>query len=261
MRIGKEKRIDLDPLDETLKLTVVVPTYNEAKNLPQLTAALFSLPIADLHVLVVDDNSPDGTGEIARSLAVDHPNRMGVIMRQGKLGLGTAYVTGFQRALQEGANAVAQMDADFSHDPDCLVDFLEALNTHDVVLGSRYVTGGKLDNRWPAWRKGLSAFGNIYARTILGLPVLDATGGYRVWRREALYNLPLDRVRSNGYAFQVEMTYLAHRLGYTFAEVPIYFADRRWGTSKMSFKIQVEAAVRVWQLLFEYRDLRASVHA
>ena len=244
-----------------MKLTVVIPTYNEAQNLPKLAAALFSLPIPDLHVLVVDDRSPDGTGELARSLAEEYSGRFGVIVREGKLGLGTAYVDGFQRALQEGANAIAQMDADFSHDPECLVEFLEALKYHDVILGSRYVPGGKLDERWPRWRKGLSAFGNIYARTILNLPVQDATGGYRVWRRESLFNMPLERVRSNGYAFQVEMTYLASRLGYTFAEVPIYFADRRWGTSKMSFKIQLEAAIRVWQLLFEYRDLRASVHA
>lgn len=244
-----------------MKLTVVIPTYNEAKNLPKLVEALFTLPVSDLHILVVDDNSPDGTGEIAQSLTEKNPSRMGVIVREGKLGLGTAYVAGFQRALREGANAIAQMDADFSHDPASLVDFLDALKLHDVVLGSRYVPGGKLDERWPVWRRGLSAFGNIYARSILGLPVHDATGGFRVWRREAVFNLPLDRVRSNGYAFQVEITYLAHRLGYSFAEVPIYFADRRWGTSKMSFKIQVEAAVRVWQLLFEYRDLRASVHA
>jgi dolichol-phosphate mannosyltransferase len=205
---------------------------------------------------VVDDNSPDGTGELAEQLAVQYPGRISALHRPGKLGLGTAYVAGFQRALQSGAEAVAQMDADFSHPPQMLPVLLETLQTCDVASGSRYVPGGGVDRRWPLWRKALSMFGNIYARLILGLPVRDATGGFRLWRCQTLQALPLDRVRSNGYAFQVEMAYLAYRLGFRFKEVPIYFTDRRWGQSKMSFRIQREAAIRVWQLRFEYRGLR-----
>lgn len=238
-----------------MHLTVVIPTYNEAANLPGLVARLFLLPLPGLRVVVVDDDSPDGTGEIAQGLADKHPERLGVIRRQGKLGLGTAYVAGFRRALALGAEAIAQMDADFSHPPEILVELAEALRSCDVAMGSRYVTGGCLDERWPRWRKGLSAFGNFYARTILRLPIRDATGGFKVWRREALAGMPLERVRSNGYAFQIEMAYIAHRLGYTFREVPFYFAERRSGVSKMSLAIQLEAAVRVWQMLLEYRDL------
>jgi dolichol-phosphate mannosyltransferase len=148
------------------------------------------------------------------------------------------------------------MDADFSHPPEKLVELLDALDACDVAMGSRYVPGGAVDVRWPLWRKALSAFGNHYARLILGLKVRDATGGFRVWHRRALKSMPLERVRSNGYAFQVEMAYLACRLGLTCQEVPFYFSDRRWGNSKMSFRIQREAAVRVWQLRSEYHYLQ-----
>jgi dolichol-phosphate mannosyltransferase len=238
-----------------MRTTVVIPTYNEAENLPKLVAALFKLPLSELHILVVDDNSPDGTGRLANELAERYPTRLNVLHRPGKLGLGTAYIQGFLQALSKGAEAIAQMDADFSHPPEKLLDLYETLQSCDVAMGSRYVPGGAVDERWPLWRKGLSSFGNIYARTILRLPVCDTTGGFRLWRRETLSGMPLDRVRSNGYAFQVEMAYVAYRLGYSFKEVPFYFADRRWGQSKMSIRIQREAAVRVWQLLFEYRDL------
>ena len=238
-----------------LQLIVVIPTYNEAENLPRLITDLFALPIPDLKVLVVDDDSPDGTGQIARDLAATHPDHVFTLHRKGKLGLGSAYITGFRYALQKGAEAVAQMDADFSHPTDKLVDMLEKLSDFDAVLGSRYIPNGKLDEHWPMWRKGLSAFGNIYARIILGIPVKDVTGGFRMWRSETLAGMPLERIRSNGYAFQVEMAYVAYRLGYSFCEVPFYFADRRWGNSKMSFNIQIEAARRVWQMLYEYRDL------
>jgi dolichol-phosphate mannosyltransferase len=238
-----------------MKLTVVIPTYNEAENLPRLIQALFDLPLVDLKVIVVDDNSSDGTGRIAEDLIARHPRRVAAIHRGGKLGLGSAYIAGFSQALKDGAEAVAQMDADFSHPPEKLIELHDRLAEYDVAMGSRYIPGGSVDERWPLWRKGLSYFGNQYARTILHLPAHDATGGYRVWRRETLLGLPLDRVRSNGYAFQVEMAYIAHRSGYSFCEVPFYFADRRWGASKMSFSIQMEAARRVWQLLIEYRDL------
>lgn len=238
-----------------MRTTIVIPTYNEAENLPKLVAALFELPLDDLSILVVDDNSPDGTGRLAEELAERNPTRLDVLHRPGKLGLGTAYIDGFVRALSAGAEAVAQMDADFSHPPEKLLDLHEVLQSCDVALGSRYVPGGAVDERWPLWRKALSSFGNIYARTILRMPICDATGGFRLWRRDALSRMPLDRVRSNGYAFQVEMAYVAYRLGFSFEEVPFYFADRRWGQSKMCFRIQREAAVRVWQLLIEYRDL------
>lgn len=221
-----------------------------------MVSALFSLPIPRLRLLVVDDNSPDGTGEIGEALACERPGQISILHRAGKLGLGTAYITGFRHALETGAESVAQMDADFSHPPDLLLKLLSAIETCDVAMGSRYVPGGAVDQRWPLWRKSLSAFGNFYARLILGLPVQDATGGVRLWRRSTLLGMPLERVRSNGYAFQVEMAYIATRLGYTFKEVPFYFADRRWGHSKMSFKIQAEAAVRVWQIRLEYRNLK-----
>jgi dolichol-phosphate mannosyltransferase len=239
-----------------VQLTVVIPTFNEAENLPGLVSALFGLPIPDLSLLVVDDHSPDGTGQIAEKLAEANPGRLVVIHRAGKLGLGSAYITGFGKALETGAQAIAQMDADFSHPPEKLVELMQVLSFCDVAMGSRYMPGGSVDVNWPLWRKSLSAFGNWYARLILGLPIRDVTGGFRVWRRETLLGMPLERVRSNGYAFQVEMAYLAARLGYRFKEVPFYFADRRWGHSKMSARIQREAALRVWQMRFEYRHLK-----
>jgi dolichol-phosphate mannosyltransferase len=238
-----------------LKITVVTPTFNEAENLPKLVSALFSLPL-DLRVLVVDDNSPDGTGAVADELARQHLGRISVLHRMGKLGLRTAYLEGFASALETDADTIVQMDADFSHDPSALVAMSARLASCDVVLGSRYVSGGSVDERWPLWRKGLSAFGNFYARTILRLPLRDVTTGYRMWRRETLTGLPLHRIQANGYIFLVEMVYLAHCLEYKIGEAPIYFADRRWGKSKMSFKIQAEAAMRVWQVLWQCRDLR-----
>ncbi len=233
-------------------LTIVIPTFNEAENLPALAAQLWALPIDGVRLLVVDDASPDGTGAIANSLCKSHPDQMSVIHRSGKLGLGSAYLEGFQSALADGAETVAQMDADFSHSPEYLPGFMQALVEADAVFGSRYVSEGQLDENWGIGRVFLSWFGNAYARTILGLPILDATGGFRVWRSDTLRGMPLDHVRSNGYVFQVEMAYLAYKLGYKLVERPIYFEDRRIGQSKMSFRIQIEAAVRVWQLLFKY---------
>ncbi len=239
-----------------MQLTIVIPTYNEAENLSKLVSALFTLPLTGLRLLIVDDNSPDGTGQLAEDLCLEHPGCMSVMHRAGKLGLGTAYVSGFRQALQAGAEAVGQMDADFSHPPEKILSLLEALQSCDVALGSRYIPGGSVDQRWPLWRKSLSRFGSLYARLILGLPIQDVTGGFKIWRGAALAGMPLERVRSSGYAFQVEMSYIAHRLGYTFREVPFYFADRRWGQSKMSLRIQLEAAVRVWQILLDYRHLK-----
>ncbi len=237
------------------KLTVVIPTYNEAENLEAIAEKLWSLPIPGLQILVVDDASPDGTGQIADELASAHPGQLSVIHRKSKLGLGSAYITGFKTAIESGAEAIAQMDADFSHDPDYLPEFMHKLESADAVIGSRYVPGGKLDERWGFGRVLLSAFGNIYARTILGLQIKDTTAGYRMWRRETLQGMPLDRIRSNGYVFQVEMSYVAQKLGYRLIESPIYFEDRRIGQSKMTLRIQLEAAYRVWHVLFLHRKL------
>jgi dolichol-phosphate mannosyltransferase len=236
-------------------ITIVTPTYNEAENLPKLVSALFSLPL-DLHVLVVDDNSPDGTGHVADELVKSYPGRVTVLHRPDKLGLRSAYLNGFQKVLEGDSQAIVQMDADFSHDPSVLVDMANLLESNDMVLGSRYVNGGSVDERWPLWRKSLSAFGNYYARTILGLPLHDVTTGYRMWRRETLQQIPFERIQSSGYVFLVEMAYLAHCLEFKIGEAPIYFADRRWGKSKMSLKIQIEAAFRIWQVLWNYRDLK-----
>ena len=238
-----------------MRITVVTPTYNEAENLPKLVSALFSLPL-DLRVLIVDDNSPDGTGRIADELTSAYPGRIDVLHRPGKQGLRSAYLNGFQKILDGDSQAIVQMDSDFSHEPSALVEMAKLLESNDVVLGSRYVKGGSVDGRWSLWRKSLSAFGNYYARTILGLPLHDVTTGYRMWRRETLQQLPFERIQSNGYVFLVEMAYLAHCLEFKIGEAPIYFADRRWGKSKMSIKIQMEAAFRIWQVLWHYRDLK-----
>ncbi len=238
-----------------MRIVVVVPTYNEAENLPKLVSALFALPL-ELALLVVDDNSPDGTGRLADSLAEAYPGRVSVLHRTGKLGLSTAYLQAFQDLLQTDVDAIAQMDADFSHDPAALVEMVKCLETSDLVIGSRYVKGGSTDVEWPLYRKALSAWGNFYARSILRMSPHDVTGGFRLWRRETLLGMPLNRVKATGYVFTVEMAYLAYCLKYRIGEVPIYFAERRLGKSKMSFKIQVEAAIRVWQVLEDFRDLR-----
>ncbi|RJP52170.1 MAG: polyprenol monophosphomannose synthase [Anaerolineaceae bacterium] len=238
-----------------MRVTVIIPTYNEAENLPKLVSALFSLPL-DLRILVVDDNSPDGTGRIIDGLAGQFPGRVEALHRPGKMGLRSAYLSGFQKILDGDAEAIVQMDADFSHDPFALVDMAELLKSNDIVLGSRYIKNGSVDKQWPLWRKSLSAFGNFYARTILGLPLRDVTTGYRMWRADALKSVPFERIQSSGYVFLVEMIYLAHCLEFRIGESPIYFADRRWGKSKMSFRIQIEAALRVWQVWWNYRDLR-----
>jgi dolichol-phosphate mannosyltransferase len=239
-----------------MKIVQVIPTFNEAQNLPVLVSALFKQDIAGLNILIVDDNSPDGTGDVAENLAKDYAGKVTALHRQGKEGLGKAYIQGFQHALNLGADVVGMMDADLSHPPERLPTMLAALDRADVVIGSRYVPGGSVDKDWPIWRKGLSWFGNVYARTILGLPIQDATGGYRLWRRAALKAIPFADSRSNGYVFIVELAYLASLVGLRFAEVPIYFAERTQGDSKMSLRIQIEAAFRVWQLRRIYKQLK-----
>jgi len=238
-----------------MKTSIVIPTYNEKENLPLIVGSLFELKIPDLQVLVVDDNSPDGTGDIAEKLKKQYSGAVYVMHREGKKGLGTAYLEGFKFCLDKGAEQIVQMDADFSHNPEKVISLLEGLKEKDMVLGSRYVPGGSLDERWAFWRKGLSSFGNYYARVILRMPILDVTGGFRAWRRDTLLGIPLNRVRSQGYAFQVEMAYITHLCGYKIKEIPIYFADRTRGDSKMSLNIQIEAARRVWSILYEYKEL------
>lgn len=237
-----------------MKIIQVIPTYNEAENLPILVNALLSQKIDGLNILIVDDNSPDGTGAVADQLASEHPDQVFVLHRQGKEGLGKAYIQGFKLALDQGAEVIGMMDADLSHPPDRLPALLDALNGADVVIGSRYTPGGSVDKTWPLFRKFLSWFGNTYARTILGLPIKDTTGGYRLWRREALEAIPFNESRSSGYVFIVELAYMAKLADLKFAEVPIYFAERSHGDSKMSLRIQIEAAFRVWQLRRLYRD-------
>lgn len=238
-----------------MKIAVVIPTYNEKENLPKITAQLMSLPL-DLHLLVIEDNSPDGTGQVADDLCKQYAGRVSVMHRTGKLGLGTAYISGFKQMLTTDADAIAQMDADFSHPPEKLVEMVNAMQDADIIAGSRYVAGGSLDEKWPLWRKWLSGFGNIYARTILGMHLRDVTGGFRLWKRATLEAFPLDEVRANGYVFQVEMAYVAQKLGFKFKEIPIHFNERIYGQSKMNFRIQIEAAMRVWELPGRYKNLK-----
>ncbi|WP_423224992.1 polyprenol monophosphomannose synthase [Candidatus Amarolinea aalborgensis] len=236
---------------------VVIPTYNEATNLPAIVAALFALAVDNLHIVVVDDNSPDHTGEVADRLQQTHPRHLHVIHRPGKQGLGSAYRAGFRYALDQGAELIVQMDADFSHSPTYLTEFLRTIKGCDVVVGSRYVSGGRLDRHWSWWRHLLSWWANaIYARVILGLHVKDATAGFKCWRRATLEAILTYPIRSNGYVFQVEMAYLAERLGFRALEIPIYFEDRRAGHSKMSNSVKIEAAWRTWLLRWRYRNVR-----
>ncbi len=240
-----------------MRIGVVIPTYNEAENLPRLVSALFGLPL-DLHLLVVDDNSPDGTGHLAEELSAANAGRMVALHRPQKLGLASACFQGFRYFLNQKVDAIAQIDADFSHEPTTMIAMAKRLETCDLVLGSRYVLGGSVNRRWSFRRRSLSAWGNLYARHILRLPFHDVTTGYRLWRFKALKGIPLNRVRSKGYVFQVEMVYLAHRLGYIVDEIPISFAERQSGKTKMSFQILIEATLRVWQMLFIYRDVHRS---
>lgn len=237
-----------------MKVTVVLPTYNEAHNLRAITDALLAQPL-DLGILVVDDGSPDGTGPLAEQLAAEKPGRIALLQRGAKRGLGTAYIEGFVRALDEGAEVVVQMDADFSHGPGYVPLMVAELAEYDLVVGSRYVPGGKLDPRWGQGRVWLSAWANLYARTILGIKVHDATAGFKAWRADALFGMGLDRIRSNGYVFQVECAYVAERLGLRIFEHPIFFEDRRIGQSKMSMAVKFESAWRVWQVGLQHHAL------
>ncbi len=227
---------------------VIVPTYNERENLPRLIPQVLGQDDR-LEILVVDDGSPDGTGVLADQIAVEEP-RVHVLHRSGKLGLGTAYIAGFRWGLERRYDVLFEMDADFSHDPAHLPQFMEAIEEYDVVLGSRYLHGRVTVVNWPIGRLLLSYFANRYAGWVTGLPVADATGGFKCFRREVLAAIPLDRVESSGYAFLIEMSLRAWQRGFKLGEIPIMFVDRTEGESKMSRKIIREAVWRVWRLRY-----------
>jgi dolichol-phosphate mannosyltransferase len=225
--------------------TVIIPTFNERENLPVLVNGLMA--IDGVGVLIVDDASPDGTGTVAEDLRSAFGDRIHVLHRAQRGGLGSAYVAGMQRALAGGQDLIAQMDADLSHDVKHLPEMISATSSADLVIGSRYVPGGGVAN-WSFNRRWLSRFANRYVRWITGLPVHDCTAGYRCWRREALRQLPLDALLSNGYAFQVEITWEAHRRGLRLAEVPIVFLERHRGRSKLTWAVVFESVLLPWRL-------------
>ncbi len=228
-----------------MKSLIIVPTYNELENIRRLLPELMALD-PDVRVLVVDDNSPDGTGKLADELAAEN-ERISVLHRPGKLGLGSAYVAGFKYAIQQNVDCVFEMDADFSHDPAMIPRFLEQIASCDVVIGSRYISGINVVN-WPMSRLLLSYFANIYTRVVTGMTIRDTTAGYKCFRREVLEHIELDEVRSDGYAFQIEMNFRCWRKGYRIREIPIIFVDRRSGTSKLSRGVINEAVWIPWWL-------------
>jgi dolichol-phosphate mannosyltransferase len=227
-------------------VTVVLPTYNEAANLPVIAAELLGLPLPGLRILVTDDNSPDGTGRIADELAAQYgPDRVTVVHRPGKQGLGRAYVDGMTRAIATGTEFVVQMDSDLSHAPKYLPQMLGTLLSAnaDVVIGSRYVAGASLASEWSWHRRALSGFANYYVRVLLHLGIRDVTAGFKIWRSSALEAIDVASIRSNGYSFQVEMNYRTVRHGLKIVELPIHFAERREGESKMNVRVQLESAL------------------
>lgn len=236
------------------KALVIMPTYNERENLPPLAQRLLALPV-QVDVLVVDDNSPDGTGKIADTLAAQHPS-IHVLHRQEKNGLGRAYIAGFKWALEQGYEFVFELDGDFSHNPDNIPTFLQAAKDADLVLGSRYINGIRIIN-WPLSRLMLSKSAAKYVQLVTGMPFTDPTGGYKCFRRRALQGIDLDAIRSNGYSFQIEMTHKLWRQGFKVVEVPIIFTDRFQGRSKMSGHIIREALLMVWSLLFQNKLRRS----
>jgi len=231
-----------------LEAVVIIPTYNEKQNLENIVSTVLNVsPFVD--VLVVDDNSPDGTGDMADAMAAGN-DRINVLHREKKMGLGSAYIAGFKWCISNtDTKYVFEMDADFSHDPADITRFLEEIRDHDLVIGSRYLNGITVIN-WPLKRLFLSYGANIYTRIVTGMPLSDSTGGFKCFRREVLQKLPLDRIRSDGYSFQIEMNFWCWKLGFRIKEIPIIFTDRRVGVSKMSKKIIWEAIFMVWRLRF-----------
>lgn len=232
-------------MTEPPRVLVIVPTYNERENLPLMAAEL--LQIAEVGLLIVDDGSPDGTGQLADQLAATHHDRVAVIHRTGRRGLGLSYMDGMREALRTSATFICQMDADLSHNPADVPRLVAAARDADLVIGSRYVPGGSIQN-WPMRRRLLSAFANRYVRRVTGLRVRDCTSGFRCWRREALARLPLNRIRSDGYALMVELLWEAEAAGCRVAEMPITFVERRRGASKLSWRVVGESVVLPWRL-------------
>jgi dolichol-phosphate mannosyltransferase len=233
-------------VDAPPRVTVVTPTYNERETLPRLADRVLALG-PEYALLVVDDDSPDGTGKIADGIAAANPGRVSVLHRAGKEGIGPAYIAGFRAALAAGSPLIAQMDADLSHDAADLPRLAAAADSADLVIGSRYTAGGATEG-WSAWRRAMSLWGCRYAKAVLGVPIDDLTGGFKVWRRETLAALDLSRIAADGYGFQIETTLRAMRAGARVAEVPIVFHERAAGQSKISRHIVAEAAVLVWRL-------------
>ncbi|HPG39043.1 MAG TPA: polyprenol monophosphomannose synthase [bacterium] len=229
-----------------MKILVIIPTYNERQNIEKLLEKITSQNIAGLDILVIDDNSPDGTGECVTALAQSNP-RLYVLRREGKQGLGTAYVAGFRYALQHGYDLIIEMDADFSHDPNELKNLIAGTDRFDLVIGSRYINGVNVIN-WPLSRLMLSMGASLYTRLITGLPLHDCTSGFKCFKRQVLEAIDLDSIQSDGYSFQIEMHFKAWKKGFKLGEIPIIFYDRTAGTSKMSKKIVREAIWVVWQL-------------
>lgn len=227
------------------KILVIIPTYNELENIRKIIPEVLNQN-ENIDILVVDDNSPDNTGKYVEEKSRVEP-RIKLIKRPGKMGLGTAYITGFKYAIDHNYDLVFEMDADFSHDPKDIPAFLEAIKDADLVLGSRYINGVRVLN-WPMQRLLLSYFASVYTRTITGLPIHDTTGGFKCFRIEVLKAIDLDKVKSNGYSFQIEMTYKAYKKKFRIKEIPIIFTDRAKGKSKMSRKIVYEAVFMVWKL-------------
>ncbi|PID60882.1 MAG: dolichyl-phosphate beta-D-mannosyltransferase [Ignavibacteriae bacterium] len=230
-----------------MKSIVIIPTYNEINNIQKLIPELLNL-YDDLDILIVDDNSPDGTGDFVEEIS-EQSSRVKLLKRKGKLGLGTAYVAGYKYMLENGYDVAFQMDADYSHDPKEIANFKKYLDEYDLIIGSRYVQGVNVIN-WPMSRLLLSYFANIYTKVITGLPLMDCTGGFKCFKRRVLESIDLNSIRSNGYSFQIEMNYKAWIKGFKLKEISIIFMDRVAGTSKMSKQIVREAIFRVWKLRF-----------
>ena len=229
---------------------VILPTYNEIENLPHFIPQVLSA--LKTHILIIDDRSPDGTGELADRLAKEH-SAIQALHRPKKLGLGSAYIAGFKWALERNYDVIVQMDSDFSHSPEDIPKLVDALSGADIAIGSRYAPGGSIQN-WPRWRLLVSELGNVYARSVLKLAVSDVTGGFKAWKRKVLESIDLKNIISDGYAFQVETTFRAVRKGFKVAEVPIHFKDRTRGRSKISRRILFEAMWIVWKLRLSARS-------
>jgi len=227
------------------KALIIIPTYNESENIRQLITEIHN-QVNNIHILFVDDSSPDGTADIIKKIQIDNPN-IHLLTRPGKMGLGSAYLTGFKYGLGKGYDYLFEMDADFSHNPKEIPNFLKAIADYDLVLGSRYIKGVNVVN-WPLSRLLLSYYANMYSRIVTGLPVRDATGGFKCFRSEVLKSIDFTKIKSNGYAFQIELSFKAWKNGFKIKEIPIIFVDRVAGVSKLSKSIMWEAIFLVWKL-------------